>query len=95
MRAPNRWLIQPGRSGVPSSRVNTARVGPGGSPREPLSELALAPRPEDTDGARVDRHLAVRFFALGGVELVVHLGLADVDAAAVQVKVGPSEPGQL
>ena len=95
MRAPNRWLIQPGRSDVPSSRVNTRPESVQADPHASRSAswaLRQTRRTLTVPGSigtwRSDS-------AFGGVELVVDLGLADIDAAAVEVKVGPPEPGKL
>src|SRR5579875_2431220 len=70
-------------------------VGPGRAPGDPLGKLCLAPGAEDLDGARVDRHLPVGVLALGRVQRIVNLRLADVHTAAVEVEIGPAEAHQL
>ena len=86
----------PGRSGVPSSRVNTRPgVRPHARPRHPLGELDLAPCPQHVGRVLVDLDDALGVLRLGGVQLVFDLRLADVDAAGGEVDVSPAQAGQL
>ena len=61
-------------------------------PREPFLELHLAPDGEHGRRRFVDWHLAAAVLALGGVELVVDPGLADVHAAPLEVDVCQPSP---
>lgn len=67
-------------------------VGPRARPRHALGELGLAPGPQRARGALVNLDDPLGVLALGGVELVVDLGLPDVDAAAREVDVAPAQP---
>ncbi len=67
-QAPNRWLIQPGPSGVPSSRVNTRPESVHAGPRRRARRAAPCARPAARDSAVINGDLAVRFLALGRVQ---------------------------
>jgi hypothetical protein len=69
-------------------------VGPRARPRHALGELGLA-GPQCARGAFVNLDDPLGVLALGGVELVVDLGLPDVDAAAREVDVALAQPAQL
>ena len=72
-----------------------ARVLPRLAPLQPLEELALAPGLQHGGRTLVDLDDAVAVLALGGVQLVSGLGLADVQPAVREVEVCPFQVGQL